>query len=92
MANDFLLDSTGDLAIEDNDLVIGDSLTQEVELVMQTNQGEWKRSPLLGPNLIEKINSGASPREIKQAVKLSLEMDGKDYNELKDYLNVKVNE
>lgn len=92
MAKDFLLDNDGDLAIENNDLVIGESLTQEVELVMQTNQGEWKRSPLLGPNLIEKINSGASPREIKQAVKLSLEMDGKDYNELKDYLNVKVNE
>lgn len=92
MASDILLDNNGDLAIDGNDLVIGDSLTQEVELLMQTNQGEWKRSPLLGPNLIEKINSGASPREIKQSVKLSLEMDGKDYNELKGYLNVRVSE
>lgn len=90
MANDFLLDSTGDLAIENNDLLIGDSFTQEVDLVVQSNQGEWKRAPFLGPNLVEKINSGANPREIRQAVKVSLEMDGKDYNEIKEYINVKT--
>ncbi len=53
MAYDILLDEDGDLLIVNGDFVIGESIDQEVGLILQSNKGEYKEFPTFGLNLIE---------------------------------------
>lgn len=89
---DVLLDANNDLRIENGDFVIGDSLDQEVAALLQLRQGELKEDPLLGPDLFRLIHTNATEAELKQAVKMHLARDGKDYEDLKERLKLKVNE
>lgn len=88
---DLLLDDTDELLIRDGDLVIGESATQEVGIILRLNQGELKSDPLIGANLIRLINSNVAEAELRRQVKLHLERDGKNYNEIKDLINLKRN-
>lgn len=81
---DILLDETDDLRIENGDFVIGESLDQEVSLIIRLNTGELKEDPVLGPNLIRMIKSNISQSEIKKQVKNHLSRDSKDYEVMKD--------
>jgi len=92
MEQDILLDETDDLIFQDGDFVIGSSLTQDVGIILRLNQGELKSDPLLGANLIRYINSNIDDVDIQTVVKLHLQRDGKDYEEIKKYitLNKKV--
>ena len=84
---DILLNTDKDIQIENGDLVIGDSFQQEVGLIVQSNQGEWKNEPLVGSNLIELINSEASESEYKSKIKQALKLDNK---ELKSFIDGKI--
>ena len=88
MAKDILLDGNDDLLFKDGELVIGESLTQEVGIIVRLNQGELKEDPLLGPNLITLINSNASKAKIKQKVKIHLARDGKNYDDFRDLITL----
>lgn len=85
MANryqDILLeDNTGDIAIKGGDLFVGDSLDQEVGLILRLNQGELKSDPLLGPNLTASLK-GSDTERIKRTIKLHLELDGKQVRKI----------
>ena len=85
---DLLLDSNDDLQFKNGELVIGESLTQEVGIIARLNQGELKEDPLLGPNIITLINSNAPKAQIKQRMKLHLARDGKNYNDFRDLLTL----
>ncbi len=74
---DILLDDNNDIRIENGDLVLGDSFQQEIELILGSNQGEWKNEPLIGANLIELINSEVSELELKNKISQALKLDGK---------------
>ncbi|QQV91587.1 oxidase [Winogradskyella phage Peternella_1] len=89
MATDIVLDENDDITIVNGDFAIGESLTQEVGLILKANQGEWKSDPLIGANLIQLINSNVDDSKLKTRVKLQLQRDGKDYNEIKDLINLK---
>lgn len=91
MEQDILLDDTDDLIIENGDFKIGESLTQDVGLIIRMNQGELKEDPLLGVNLIRMIKSSVDDEELQTKVKLHLQRDGKNYEELKDYITLKRN-
>lgn len=84
---DILLDENRDIQIKNGDLVIGDSFQQEVGLIVQSNQGEWKNEPLIGANLIELMNSEASESEYKSKIKQALKLDNK---ELKSFIDGKI--
>ncbi|MBV7268366.1 hypothetical protein [Winogradskyella luteola] len=86
---DFLLDENDDIIIANGDLLIGESLTQEVSLILRVNQGEFKNDPLIGANLIQLVKTNVSNSELKKRVKLHLQRDGKDYNQIKDFINLK---
>lgn len=86
---DFLLDDKDDIIIANGDLLVGESLTQEVSLILRVNQGEFKNDPLIGANLIQLVNTNISKAELKKRVKLHLQRDGKNYNEIKDFINLK---
>lgn len=83
MANDILLDDTGDLDALDGDFVIGDSELQEIALILQTNQGDYKQDPITGANLLRFKNSTLSPNEIRNKSAIALKRDGKDFNRIK---------
>lgn len=91
MAKDILLGDDGDLKIVNGDFAIGDSLTQDVSRILKLNKGELKSDPLLGCNMIELMNSESSKTNIETVVRLNLERDGKDYNEIKNVLKLNVN-
>lgn len=91
MAKDFLLDDQNDLLIKDGDFVVGESLTQEVSIILRLNQGELKSDPLLGANLIRLINSAVSEDQLQTIIKMHLQRDGKDYEDIKKYIQLNRN-
>lgn len=86
---DLLLDANNDLLIVGGDLVIGGSLMQEVGLILQANQGDFRNTPLLGPGLVKMVKSKADPLAVQTSVMVHLELDGKDYQELRE--NIRMN-
>lgn len=85
---DILLDSNDDLTFKDGDFAVGESLTQEVGIILRLNQGDLKSDPLLGPNLIQLEKGVEDTNEFQERVKIHLKRDGKNYNELKNRINM----
>jgi len=92
MAKDILLDEDGDLLIVNGDLVIGDSLTQEVAILLQLNKGDLKEDPILGTDLMKRLHGNISKAELQQLLKIQFARDNKDYNELKEEIQLRTNE
>ncbi|MBS1940888.1 MAG: hypothetical protein JST38_08430 [Bacteroidetes bacterium] len=90
-ARDFLLDDSGRLVLRNGGIATGDSLTQEVALIMLTNQGEMRHDPLCGCNLIRRTNSRFTTSELRSLVRTQLERDGKDLNAIADGINLTTN-
>jgi hypothetical protein len=87
--NDILLTADDDLDIVDGDFAIGESLLQEVGIILRLNSGELKSDPVLAPNIVQLINSKANPQEIEDRVRLFLARDDKNYTDIKDYIKIK---
>lgn len=81
---DILLDNDDNIRIENGDFVVGDSLDQEVSILLRMMKGELKEDPVLGCDLIRLINGNVTQIELKQLIKLQLARDGKSYDELKE--------
>jgi hypothetical protein len=81
MREDILLDVTGDLAVLNGDFVIGDANQQNVELILKTSPGEWKRNPTVGAGLVNSYQ-GSVTGFVKRNVTVQLEADGYGVNEL----------
>lgn len=78
---DILLADDGELAIVDGDFVIGDSTKQNQKLLLISQKGEWKQSPLTGvgiDNWLKDETQGGLKAEIKQQFKA----DGMTINSL----------
>lgn len=87
---DIILTDGDEVAIFNDDLVVGASLWQEVKNIIRLIPGQLKYSPMLGPNLVRMINSKISDEQIKNAIKRNLEADGKDYDEIKNGIRLKT--
>ncbi|PCI11862.1 MAG: hypothetical protein COB73_00725 [Flavobacteriaceae bacterium] len=85
---DFLLDTNDDILIANGDFKTGDSLDQEVGLIIRTNPGEWKEDPIMGAGLIRKIKANVKDEEIEQIIRIQLARDGKNYNDLKERIKL----
>jgi hypothetical protein len=72
---DLLLDSTGDVMIENGDFVFGESDQQHVEDIFIANQGEYKEWPLLGFGAINYIKTRVTDAEFKRDLKIQLAYD-----------------
>lgn len=75
MAIDLIYDENKELLIKDGDLVLGESDYQHVELLLSTEPGEWKESPLTGVGINKHIN-GKLDGDLKRLIALQLEADG----------------
>ena len=91
MSKDILLDDNNDLKILNGDFDFGDSEMQEVGQILQSTQGEWKMTPILGPNLYRFIKSKASKSEIESTVAIHLAIDNKDFKTLRTKINTVIN-
>lgn len=80
-----------DVAVLNGDFSLGESYTQEVACILKLNQGELKSDPILGPNLLRLINSNASQTELQTLIKINLARDGKDYTDVKEIMELKIN-
>jgi phage baseplate assembly protein W len=85
---DILLNENDDLRIENGDFVIGESIDQEVGLILRMNKGELKEDPIVGCNLIQLIHSNITEATLKQIIKIQLARDGKSYEELKERIKL----
>lgn len=72
---DILLNIDNDLQIANGDFVAGESLNQQVGLLLLLNKGELKQHPLTGVGIYELINT-ESADDIKNAVREQLKDDG----------------
>ena len=90
MAKDILLDQDNDLQIMNGDFVIGESLMQEVGIILQMNQGELKSDPFIGANLIVKMRGIENRHKIESLIDAQLELDGKNYDEIKELISLNI--
>lgn len=77
MATDFLIDTaTGDLLIENGDLVIGDSDAQNVVDLVETEKAELKHEPLVGVGLRSSLKRRQGAELLLSETRKQLEVDG----------------
>lgn len=88
---DILLDENNDIKILNGDFDIGESEMQEVVLILQSVQSEWKETPVLGPNLYQYIKSKADKISIERQMRIHLALDDKDYDQLKTKIEAQIN-
>lgn len=87
---DILVSENNDLELIAGDFSIGESLLQEVGLILQSQQGNWKSDPLVGANMVELIKGKHNRTAVEKRVKVQLERDGKDYDAVKRLLKLSV--
>lgn len=87
---DILLDDN-DLKLLNGDFDSGESEMQEVALILQSVQGEWKEHPIMGPNLYQYIKAKTDKIAIERQMRIHLALDNKDYDGLKTKIDTQIN-
>ncbi len=82
MANDFLLDDTGDLKVVNGDLATGDSTQQDIELLLLSKKGEWKEFPMVGANIQEFLKQREGHTAALKEARIQLRKDNLTINKL----------
>lgn len=88
---DFILDEAGEMVIQDGDFLTGESLTQELTLLLLTNKGEIRHDPLCGCDLVRKMHRTLRRSELEREVRLQVERDGKNWGDIKEGIKMKSN-
>lgn len=73
---DILLQENQNLVIENNDLKIGFSDDQNIYDILISEKGEYKRTPQIGCEANNFLNSVFDRQAIRNIVRLNLEIDG----------------
>lgn len=90
MAKDILIDQDNDLKFHLGDFAIGESEMQEVGMILQMSQGELKSDPIIGANLTTMIRGVKNDQKIKRHISTQLELDDKDYDDIKDKIKINI--
>lgn len=88
---DILLDNHDELSFYNGDFDTGESEMQDVGLILRLRQGELKSDPILGANLQHFMHGIYDRIAVEKRVKIHLARDGKDYDEIKKKLYLKIN-
>lgn len=62
--------------MEHGDLVVGDSAEQEVGLIIRTNQGDWRASPMTGFGVARRTRNEVNRAQFARDLSSQLELDG----------------
>jgi hypothetical protein len=76
MARDILLDEYDDLLIEGGDFVVDESTKQEVDLIIRTDQGDWRASPMTGFGVARRTRSEVNRTQFERDLNSQLVLDG----------------
>jgi hypothetical protein len=87
---DFMLDDSGRLMLRNGGVVTGESITQEVALLMLTCKGEMRADPLAGCDLRKMMNARLTRSRLEQLVKVQVERDGKNWSDIKNGINLRT--
>jgi hypothetical protein len=82
MAQDILIDETGDLVIENGDFKVGNSDMQHMTLLVSTFLGAWKQYPLRGVGALNFSASSGKSKVLARTIKDQATSDG--------FINVQV--
>jgi hypothetical protein len=74
--SDLLLDENLDLAIKGGDVVLGESTLQHQVLLLLSNKGEWRESPVVGVGLNNHLLNELPDDELRQVIRKEFERDG----------------
>jgi hypothetical protein len=74
---DILLDSDGDLLIENGDLVLGPSDDQCVADIIESETGNWKEHPQVGVGIGKYMRSAGQFSELEREIRVQLAGDGR---------------
>lgn len=72
--NDFLLNSEGDLDIQNGDFVTGAADDQHIGHILNATKGTYKQTPLLGVGIALELN-GVLDGQLKRLIALQVEID-----------------
>ncbi|MEO8236409.1 MAG: hypothetical protein ABI549_13410 [Flavobacterium sp.] len=86
-AKDILLHNDNDLEVVNGDFFIGESEMQEVGIILQMNQGELKSDALIGANLVTMIRSGFNKEKIERHIATQMELDSKNFDDIKQKIS-----
>ena len=82
LSQDFILDNTFDVEIQNGDFVVGLSDQQHLALLTITNIGQWKLSPFLGFGLIQYLGGNTAIAQVKSGLQAMYESDGYTVNSI----------
>lgn len=91
---DLLLDSFGDLVIEEGDFAIGLSDMQHVKHIVEAQKGEFKEFPFMGFGVESYLKTNTNPLAFKRDLKIQLEYDSyknTDIDLSKGFEQLKIN-
>jgi hypothetical protein len=71
-----MLDETGDLAIKNGDLVIGESTLQHQRLLLLATKGGFKQNPTVGVDISSYMLDDSSVDELHGDIQQQFETDG----------------
>lgn len=86
MPVDFEIDNTYDLVIKDGDFAVSESNEADIDLILNSEKGNWKQWPLVGfgvKKYLEAAHSRASLDKMKRDIQLQLQADGFRVSEVK---------
>lgn len=76
MAQDIIIDETGDLNFLNGDFQIGISDEQHAVLLINTMPGSWKQFPTAGVGIIQYSASAGQSGTLKRNINVQMEKDG----------------
>lgn len=79
---DILLDDDYDLLIGKDDLLLAESTQQEIQLLLYSEKGDWKFSPVTGVGMREFIKAPGNGRELENEVRKQFLVDGLTLSQL----------
>ena len=80
-ATDILLDDKLNPTLKDGDFVAALSDEQHIQLLLLTDKGSWRESPLAGMAIHRQLRASMRPREVialRQDIRTQLRADGLD--------------
>jgi hypothetical protein len=78
---DILLNSDLDVAIRNGDLVLGESTSQQQQLLLITEKGSWKENPTVGIGAASYLED-EDPAGLLREIKLQFSQDGMAVNKI----------
>ena len=73
---DILLDENMEMIAERGDFIVGDATLQQQQLLLLSEKGEWKQSPVVGVGIRSFLLDDVTVHELHQEIQKQFALDG----------------